>query len=79
MYGFLTLQFSLNSCKILIEFRIPMKLVRIIKIRLNETYSKIRVRKQFFCAFSIQNGLKQGDTLSPLLVNFSLDYINKKV
>jgi hypothetical protein len=29
--------------------------------------------------FPIQNGLKQGDDLSPLLFNFALDYAIKKV
>jgi hypothetical protein len=30
-------------------------------------------------SFPIQNGLKQGDALSPLLFNFALDYAIKKV
>jgi hypothetical protein len=30
---------------ILIEFVVPLKLVRLIKMRLNETYSKVRIRK----------------------------------
>jgi hypothetical protein len=29
--------------------------------------------------FPIQNGLKQGDALSPLLFNFALEYANMKV
>jgi hypothetical protein len=29
--------------------------------------------------FPIQNGLKQGDALLPLLVNFDLEYANRKV
>jgi retron-type reverse transcriptase len=29
--------------------------------------------------FSIQNGLKQGDALSPLIFNFVLDYAVRKV
>jgi sorting nexin-29 len=29
--------------------------------------------------FPIQNGLKQGDALSPLLFNFALEYANRKV
>jgi hypothetical protein len=29
--------------------------------------------------FPIQNGLKQGDALSPLLFNFTLEYATRKV
>jgi hypothetical protein len=57
---------------ILIEFGIPMKLVRLIKMCLNETYSKVRLGKHLSDNFPIQNGLKQGEALSPLLFNFSL-------
>jgi hypothetical protein len=64
---------------ILIEFGIPRKLVRLIKMCLNETYSKLRKGKHLSGAFPIQNGLKQGDVLSPLLFNFALEYAIRKV
>jgi hypothetical protein len=64
---------------ILIEFGVPMKLVRLIKMCLNETYSKVRIRKRLSDSFLIQNGLKQGDALSPLLFNFALEYAIKVV
>jgi hypothetical protein len=63
----------------LIEFRIPKKRGRLIKMCLNETYSKVRVGKLLSDTFPIQNGLKQGDALSPLLFNFSLEYVIRKV
>ena len=59
---------------IFIEFGIPMKLVRLIKMCLNETYSRVWVGKHLSGMFPIKNGLKQGDTLSPALFNFALDY-----
>jgi hypothetical protein len=59
--------------KFLIEFGIPMKLVRLIKICLNETYSKVHTGKNVSGAFPIQNGPKRGDVLSPLLFNFILE------
>jgi hypothetical protein len=46
---------------IFIEFGIPTKLVKLIKICLNETYSKVCIRKYLSDSFPIQNGLKQGD------------------
>jgi hypothetical protein len=59
---------------ILLEYAIPKKLVRLIKMCLNETYSKVRIGKFLSDKFPIQNGLKQGDALSPLLFNFALEY-----
>jgi hypothetical protein len=44
------------------------KLVRLIKMCLHKTYSKIRVDKNLSDKFPIQNGLRQGDALSPLLL-----------
>jgi hypothetical protein len=44
---------------ILIEFGVPMKLVRLINMSLNETYSKVRIGKHLSDSFPIQNGLKQ--------------------
>jgi hypothetical protein len=56
-----------------------MKLVKLIKICLNETYSKVRIGKHLSDNFPIQNRLKQGDALSPLLFNFALEYAIRKV
>jgi sorting nexin-29 len=64
---------------ILLVFGIPKKLVRLIKICLNETYSKVSVGKLLSDKFPIQNGLKKGDSLSPLLFNFTLEYAIRKV
>jgi hypothetical protein len=46
---------------------------------LNETYIKVRVGKLLSDKFPIQNGLKQGDAVSPLLFNFALEYAIRKV
>jgi sorting nexin-29 len=64
---------------ILIEFGVLTKLVRSIKMCLNETYSKVRISKYLSDSFPIQNGLKQGDALSLLLFNFALEYAVRKV
>ena len=64
---------------ILIDFGIPLKLVRLIKMCLTEKYSKVRVGKNLSGRFPIRNGLKQGDGLSPLLFNFALEYTIRRV
>jgi hypothetical protein len=46
---------------------------------LNETYSKICIGKYLYGTFPIRNGLKQGDALLSLLLNFALEYAIRKV
>jgi hypothetical protein len=46
---------------------------------LGETYKKIRIGKHLSDTFPIQNDLKQGDLLLPLLFNFALEYAIRKV
>jgi hypothetical protein len=58
--------------KNLIEFGIPRKLVRLIKMSLTKTYSRVRVGKNVSDRFPTRNGLKQGDAVSPLLFMFAL-------
>jgi len=41
---------------------------------LTEMYSRGWVGKNLFVLFPIRNGLKQGDSLTPLLFNFALQY-----
>jgi len=54
---------------ILIEFGNAMKLVRLRKMCLNKTYSRVQVGKHLSYMLPVRNGLKQGDVLSPLLFN----------
>jgi len=37
-------------------------------------YGRVRVGKNLSDLFLIKNGLKQGDVLSPLFFNFTLEY-----
>jgi len=64
---------------ILIEFGIPMKVVRLIKMCLTEMYSRVRVGKNLSDMFPVRNGSKQGDVLSYLLLNLALEYAIRKV
>jgi hypothetical protein len=65
--------------KILIEFGIPRKLVRLIKMSLTETYSTVWVGKNVSDRFHIRNSLKQGDALSPMFFNLALEYAIRRV
>jgi hypothetical protein len=64
---------------ILIESGILMKLVRIIKMCLNETRSRVLVGENLPDMFPIKNGLKQGDALLTMLFNFALEYAIRRV
>jgi hypothetical protein len=46
---------------------------------LNETYSTVRIGKYQSGKFPIQNGLKWGGALSPLLFKFTLEYAIRRV
>jgi len=65
--------------KILIEFGIPKKLVRLIKMCLNETFSRVCVGNYLSDMFPMRNCLKQRGDLSPLLFNFALEYAITRV
>jgi len=64
---------------ILIEFVITMKLVRLIKMCVNETHISVKVGKHLSDMFPIRNGLKQENALLPVLFNFALDYSIRRV
>jgi hypothetical protein len=53
---------------ILIEFGIPMKLVGLIKMCLNETCSRVRVSEHMSDVFPIRNVLKKGNSLLPFFL-----------
>ena len=48
-------------------------------MRLNETHSKVQAHKHLPDKFPIKNGLKGGDALTPLLLNFALEYAIRRV
>jgi hypothetical protein len=64
---------------ILIESGISRKLAGLIKIRLDETYSKVHIGKQQSDRLPIQNGLKKEDALSSLLFISALEYAIRRV
>jgi len=64
---------------ILIQIGIRMKLIRLIKTCLNESYSTVRVGKHLSEIFFIKNDLKQGDALSLVLFNFTIEDAIRRV
>jgi hypothetical protein len=68
-------------CVIFIKFGVPMKLVRplVSKCVNVKPYSRVRISNHLSRTFPARNGLKQGDVLSPVLFNFSLEYTIRKV
>jgi hypothetical protein len=64
---------------ILIQSDIPRKMVRLIKMCLNETCSRVQAGKHLCDMFPIKGGLKQGDALSPFFLNFALEYTIRRV
>jgi hypothetical protein len=56
-----------------------VKLVRLIKMCVNETYSRVWRGKHLCDIFPVRNCLKQGDALSPLFFNFAAEYSIRRV
>ena len=46
---------------------------------LTETYSRVRAGNNVSDKFPIRNGLRQGDAVSPMLLNFALEYTIRRV
>ena len=64
---------------ILIEFGITMKLLRLIKMCLNETCARVQVHKHLLCIFHIKSGLKQGSAVLPLFFSCALEFAIRRV
>jgi hypothetical protein len=64
---------------ILIKFEVLILMVRLIKVCLTRTYSKVNVVEYLSDTFAIQNGLEQGDAILPSVLNLALEYAITKV
>jgi hypothetical protein len=53
--------------------------LKFITVCANEAYSKAWIDKHLSDIFPIKSGLKEGDTLSLLVLNFALEYTIRKV
>ena len=57
----------------------PKTLVRLIEMCQNDNYSTVPVGMHLSDIFLIRHGLKQGNSLSPLLFNFAVEYAIRMV
>ena len=64
---------------VLIDFGIHVKQVRLIKMCVRKTYSRVWVGTHLSDTISIMNDLKEAEALWPLLFNFALEYAIRRV
>jgi hypothetical protein len=64
---------------VLTELGIPMKLVTLIGMCVNETSREVQIDIPLFDTFPINKCLKQLDTLSSLLFKHAMEYATRKV
>jgi hypothetical protein len=55
------------------EFKIPNKLVNVVKMTLEGSICRVKVQGSLSQYFTIRNGLRQGDPLSSVLCNIVLE------
>jgi hypothetical protein len=65
--------------KIIHEFGIPNKLIRLVRATMMDTEVQVKIQAQLTDAFKIRQGLKQGDGLAPLLFNLALENAIRKL
>ncbi len=53
----------------------PFKLLRLIKTYYSSTVTRVRAAGQETTAFEVQSGVRQGDTMSPTLFNYVIDFV----
>jgi len=61
------------------EFKIPTKLINICKTCIQKTKSAVRIEGTSSSFFENKTGLKQGDTLSPILFNLALQKVIQSI
>jgi hypothetical protein len=59
----------------LTQKKIPPKLIRLIKLTLENTTAKVKVNNEYTEEFRVESGAKQGDPLSPTLFSLVIDTV----
>ena len=65
--------------EIMKEFGIPNKLVRLTKMTIENTNSKVKIQGKLTPSFETTTGLRQGDALSTLLFNLCMEKIIRNI
>jgi hypothetical protein len=63
----------------LTQNKIPSKLIRLIKLTLENTTAKVKVNNAYTMEFRVESGVKQGDPLSPTRFSLVIDTVFKKL
>ena len=61
------------------EFKIPKKLINICRTCIQKTRSAVRIEGTLSSFFENNTGLKQGDSLSPILFNLALQKVIQSI
>jgi len=61
------------------EFKIPKKLINMCKTCVQKTVSAVRIEGTLSSFFKNKTGLKQGDSLSPVLFNLALQKVIQSI
>jgi hypothetical protein len=59
----------------MLEFGIPLKLVRLTQATMEGTTAKVKVQNELSGSFHLRNWLRQGDALACILFNIALEKI----
>jgi len=63
---------------IMVDFNIPRKLVRLTRQTMENSESRVKIQENLIDPFKINQGLKQGDVLAPMLFILALEYAVRK-
>ena len=58
---------------------VSVAVLLLLQLFTTKPYGRVRVGRNLSDRFPIRNGLKQVDALSPLLFNFALEYVIRRV
>lgn len=61
------------------QFGIPRKIIRLVQMTLRNSRSKVKVQQEFSRDFTVNQGLRQGDPLSCVLFNLTLERLMRNI